>query len=127
MFQVPEQYRVTTGPLGSTRANGNDGHFKIPLSNRSTAYIIASSGMGWEHVSVHIVEATFKQPNPWQDRTPTWAEMCKIKAAFWGEEDTVIQYHPPKSEYVNNHKHTLHLWRPIGVEIPRPPKILVGI
>lgn len=124
MFNVPEQYRVTTGPLGSTRANGNDGHFLIQLSNRSTAYIIASSGMGWEHVSVHVVEQSGFNRN---DRTPTWSEMCKIKAFFWEPEDTVIQYHPPESEYINNHKHTLHLWRPIGIEIPRPPKILVGI
>jgi hypothetical protein len=37
----------------------------------------------------------------------------------------VIQYHPAKGEYVNRHETTLHLWRPIGKEIP-PPKELVG-
>ena len=37
------------------------------------------------------------------------------KALFWDEDDCVIQYHPPRSEYVNNHQNCLHLWRPIGV------------
>jgi hypothetical protein len=50
-----------------------------------------------------------------------------IKDIFWDEDDCVIQYHPPKEDYIDNHKFCLHLWRPIGVEIPRPPKIMVGI
>jgi len=56
---------------------------------------------------------------------PNWREMCFIKDLFWDEEDVVIQYHPKKSEYVNLHNNYLHLWRPIGVEIPTP-KELVG-
>ena len=38
----------------------------------------------------------------------------------------VMQYHPAKSEYVNLYENRLHLWRPVGVEIPTPPKELVG-
>lgn len=49
------------------------------------------------------------------------------KDIFWGPEETVIQYHPPKSEYVNNHPSVLHLWRPTGVDLPLPPSILTGI
>ena len=71
--------------------------------------------MGWEHVSVSR-----------RDRCPTWDEMCLVKALFWDEEDCVIQYHPPRSEYVNNHPNCLHLWRPIGVSLPMPPSIMVG-
>ena len=41
------------------------------------------------------------------------------------EDETVVQYHPPKSDYVNNHPYCLHLWRPHSQEIPRPPKIFV--
>lgn len=52
--------------------------------------------------------------------------MHYIKTLFWDKEDTVIQYHPPQSQYVNCHPFTLHLWRPIGLTIPVPPSILVG-
>jgi len=78
--------------------------------------IIASWGMGWEHVSVSL-----------RRRCPTWDEMCTIKDIFWREDECVIQYHPPKSEYVNNHPFCLHLWKKIGHEFELPPGILVGI
>lgn len=70
---------------------------------------------GWEHVSVSR-----------RDRCPTWDEMCLVKSIFWDEDDCVIQYHPPRSEYVNNHPNCLHLWRPIGVSLAMPPSIMVG-
>ena len=57
---------------------------------------------------------------------PDWREMCFIKDLFWDVEDAVIQYHPEKSKYVNVHENCLHLWRLVGVEIPTPPKELVG-
>jgi hypothetical protein len=53
--------------------------------------------------------------------------MCLIKGLFWGAEDCVIQYHPPQSEYVNNHPYCLHLWRPIEHAIPVPDSLLAGI
>ena len=77
--------------------------------------MIASEEMGWEHVSVSR-----------SDRSPTWEEMCQVKDLFWDDTDCVIQYHPPKSDYVNNHPYCLHLWRPIGIELPRPPSFFVG-
>lgn len=125
MFKVPEQYRVKTGAMASCVADGNNGYFVIPMSGRTLAHVIASDGLRWEHVSVHM--ETTERGKKSSDRTPTWAEMCRIKNLFWDDEDTVIQYHPPKSEYINNHKYCLHLWRPIGVEIPRPPSFLVGL
>ena len=119
-MRVPEKDRITRGPMRSTKSDGNNGAFEIHMSGMTKAFCIASEGEGWEHVSVHMV-------SDGRDRTPTWAEMCKIKDLFWGEEETVIQFHPPRSEYVNNHKHCLHLWRPIGQEIMLPPSELVGI
>ncbi|MCR4532718.1 hypothetical protein NUV62_17465 [Acinetobacter venetianus] len=71
--------------------------------------------MGWEHVSVSLPA-----------RCPTWEEMCFIKSLFWGEDDCVIQYHPPKSDYVNNHQYCLHMWRPIEQSLPTPPSFMVG-
>lgn len=106
--------------MASDDTIGNNGAFEIRLSNRTKAFVIASDGLGWEHVSVHVVSEG-------KERTPTWAEMCRIKDMFWSEEETVVQYHPAKSEYVNNHKHCLHLWKPVGVEFPVPDSILVGV
>lgn len=116
-FNVPEKYRVTKGATGSTSEAGNNGAFFIPRNGKNTPMkVIASDGMGWEHVSVSL-----------PDRCPTWKEMCMIKDLFWEPEDTVIQYHPPKSEYINNHPNCLHLWRPVGIEIPLPDKFMVGV
>lgn len=116
MFKVPEQYRVTKGAMASQESYGNNGMFRIPLYHRDIGLVIASDGAGWEHVSMSL-------PN----RIPNWEEMCLIKAIFWGKEDTVVQYHPSESDYVNNHPNCLHLWRPIGVPFPIPPTIMVGV
>ena len=122
MFHVPHKSRITHGAMGSGDWAGNNGAFQIWLSNRTDAMVVASDGQGWEHVSVRMVDKSTGQ-----DRTPTWAEMCKIKDIFWDAEDCVIQYHPAKSEYVNNHPNVLHLWRPTEHVIPTPDSMLVGI
>lgn len=120
MFKVPEKQRITFGPMGSDKSYGCNGAFEIRLSGTTTAYVIASDGEGWEHVSVHVARnGTIA--------TPTWAEMCKVKNLFWDADDCVVQYHPPENEYINNHPYTLHLWRQIGAEYPLPPQILVGL
>lgn len=119
-MRVPEKDRIVRGPMRSTKSDGNNGAFEIYMSGTTKAFCIASNGQMWEHVSVHMV-------SDGKQRTPTWAEMCKIKDLFWSEDETVIQFHPPRSEYVNNHKHCLHLWRPIGQEVILPPSELVGI
>lgn len=83
------------------------------------ATVIWSYAGGWEHVSICP-----------KNRTPYWDEMCMLKEMFWYEDETVIQYHPAKSNYVNNLKNCLHLWKPIEQftgELPVPPDIMVGI
>lgn len=79
--------------------------------------IIAVDGAetGWDHVSVSV-----------RNRPPNWQEMSFVKDLFWDAEETVIQFHPPRSEYVNNHPFCLHLWKP-PYKVPLPPSILVGI
>lgn len=116
-FKVPEQFRVTTGTMGSDSSFGNNGAFMIGLSKNSTVWlrVVASSLLKWEHVSVSLPH-----------RAPTWAEMCFIKGLFWDEEDCVVQFHPPESDYVNFHPYCLHLWRPVDAALPRPPKWMVG-
>jgi len=78
---------------------------------------IASDGEGWQHVSVTIEG---------EKRPPPWDVMCEIKDLFWQDEDVVIQFHPAKSQYINNHSGCLHLWRPTAEKLPIPPTILVG-
>lgn len=119
-MKTPNQYRITNGLMGSSNNDANCGMFKIPISNRSYLQVISSDGMDWEHVSV--VAYSDKKA-----RTPTWSEMCKIKDMFWENTECVVQYHPPKLEYVNNHSHCLHLWKPIKSNIIMPPTILVGL
>lgn len=116
MFHVPEKYRITQGRLGSDTGYGNNGAFVVSLKRGQTVFVIASDMLGWEHISVSH-----------KNRNPTWDEMCQVKAMFWDPEDVVVQYHPRESEYVNNHPFCLHLFRPIGVDFPVPPSILVGV
>lgn len=101
--------------------------------NRTQIRVLATRGdehipgvpdaFGWEHASVSVLYLNTKgKPIP---RTPTWEEMCRVKNLFWMEEEAVIQFHPPKSEYVNRHNHCLHLWRNPLIQILTPPSILV--
>ena len=121
MFTVPEKYRLTTGILSSDSTYGCNGAFILTYeTHKVLAEIacIASDGEGWEHVSVVIQSK--------QRRNPSWDEMIFVKNIFWGSNDTVIQFHPPESNYVNFHKYCLHLWRPIGIKIPLPPTKMIG-
>ena len=121
MFHVPEEYRITAGRVASTSEFGNNGAFELPpIRGGRKLFCIVSDGMGWEHVSVHVLDGKTLH-------TPTWSEMCYVKDLFWDEEDIALQYHPRKSQYVNNHPHTLHLWRPTDQTVPNPPSILVGV
>jgi hypothetical protein len=122
-FHVPNRYRRRRGPMASDDSYGNAGAFQLPspIGDR-VLIIIAGDGLGWEHVSIHAYNVKRKEA-----KTPTWEEMCHVKALFWDPEDWVVQYHPAESEYVNNHPHTLHLWRPTAATLPTPPSILVGV
>jgi hypothetical protein len=122
-FAVPNGLRVRRGELGSDDSYGNNGAFSIPpVIPGRWLWVIASDGLGWEHVSVTVRLDRWGAPT----RTPTWEEMCAVKAIFWGPDDTVVQFHPRASEYVNFHPHCLHLWRKDGVDFPTPNPLMVG-
>lgn len=110
-----EDYRIRKGMFG-TQTGQKFGAFLIPFESRELKVIVAPEGGDWEHVSVSL-----------EKRCPNWKEMCKVKSLFWDDEDTVIQFHPPKSDYVNNHPFCLHMWKYCKGEIPRPHALLVGI
>lgn len=126
-FHVPEKLRVRDGERGSDSTYGNNGMFLIPAAHKRPYRIctIVSDGFEWERLGLdlpaweHVSVSTAV-------RCPTWGEMCYIKQLFWDAEDVVMQLHPRESEYVNQHPYCLHLWHPVGVEIPAPPFILVG-
>lgn len=107
-----EQYRGTDekkfGKYASSKHDGNNGFFAIPMrtlggrGTKKTFKVMISDQMGWDHVSVSIVDV---------DRCPTWEEMCDVKRLFFKPDECVVQFHPEESEYVNIHPHCLHLWR----------------
>lgn len=119
-FHVPERFRATAGPSATDAYHGNNGTFHIPLRDPATnkvhmTRVTASDHEGWEHVTVSF-----------QTKTPGWEVMVTIKELFWGPEDCVMQFHPPQKEFAKWHPFYLHLWRPIGQEMPRPPHKLIG-
>lgn len=97
------------------RGDEHNGLYKVKIGGR-VFIVIASNGGGWDHVSVHLKN---------KNRVPTWEEMCRLKDIFFEEDETVVQFHPPKSQYVNIHEYVLHLWRPQDGSIKTPPKIFV--
>jgi hypothetical protein len=117
-----EAGRQTTGPFASHSSWGAYGRFFVQGPCGARLCIVASGGdptdtesQGWEHVSIST-----------ERRPPNWSEMCFVKDLFWAPEECVIQYHPPRSEYVNNHPHCLHLWKP-PFDVPLPPSVMVGV
>jgi hypothetical protein len=119
--QLPD--RLEEGRVAGNRAWGAYGKFSVQGPCGERLVIVASGAddndlesQGWEHVSVST-----------RRRCPNWQEMCFVKDLFWDAEECVMQLHPPKSQWVNNHPYCLHLWRPKRHEIPRPPAGMVGI
>jgi hypothetical protein len=91
-----------------------DGVYRVPCAGVQLT-VIASNGLGWDHVSVSL-----------RHRTPTWAEMEFVRALFFRDDETVMQLSVPRTDHISCHPFCLHLWRPQHGEIPRPPNELVG-
>lgn len=114
------KFRVRFSQYASDDSFGMQGAFQIPRGG-IILRVVSSDGSGWteqgldgtpwEHVSVST-----------EHRCPRWEEMEFVRHLFWSEDETVIQFHVPAADHVNIHDHVLHLWRPIGISIPRPPK-----
>jgi hypothetical protein len=97
---------------------GHNGRFILQGPCGCKLQIISCDGKetGWEQVSVSTD----------RHRSPNWPEMCFVKDLFWDEEECVVQFHPPLSQYVKAHRYCLHLWKPVGSTFPAPPSALVG-
>lgn len=117
MYQTPDDERAFGGAFLVPHLSGPGLSASRPtLLKRAWLRVIASNDDGWDHVSVSL-----------RDRTPTWDEMEYIKHLFFRPDETAMQLHVPGSDHVNNHPYCLHLWRPHGVAIPRPPADMVGV
>ena len=114
-----DAYRDTSRDV--LRAYGNFGDdtcgvFAVPsVIDGHPLRVIASSGAGWEHVSVSR-----------KNRCPNWPEMDQIKRLFFRDEECVMQLHVPAADHISDHPNCLHLWKPQDCEIPRPPGWMVG-
>ena len=75
-----------------------------------TLTAIASSGEGWDHVSV-------SRP----DRCPTWEEMEFVKRKFFKPDEVAMQLHVAVSDHISRHPNCLHIWRPTHQKLPLPP------
>ena len=96
-----------------TTFDGGNGEVKI---GGWKGTVIWSFGGRWEHVSVAPYRTYV---------TPSWDDMCKLKEMFFKDEECVLQYHPPKSDYINIMQNCLHLWRPTREAVPMPPVYMV--
>ena len=93
------------------------GLFIIPsLIDRAPLRVIASSGEGWDHVSVSR-----------KNRCPNWEEMEQIAALFFEDDEVAMQLHVPRSQHLNLHPYCLHWWRPHVHIIPTPPSSMVAV
>lgn len=113
--------RIREGAYASDESWGLCGAFFAQGPKGAELKILSSNAdfpesEGWEHVSVSC-----------KNRCPNWPEMCFVKSLFWGADECVIQFHPPKADYVNNHAFCLHMWKDTRTEARRPPSVLVGI
>ena len=116
-MKTNEELKGTTNLL-IRQSSVDGGCGEIWQGGRAYGSVIWSNGGGWEHVSV----APYKRSH-----TPTWDEMCRLKDMFFHDDEVVEQFHPAKSNYVNNVPNCLHLWRPLNEVMPTPPSIMVGV
>lgn len=119
-FSHLDQWRVSNGHMASGRGD-RFGAFFIPGPCANNLKIIASSAeldpnYPWDHVSASC-----------KNRCPNWPEMSYLKDLFFEDEECAFQFHPPKSQYINNHPFVLHIWKPEKLEVPLPPSIMVGV
>jgi hypothetical protein len=118
-----EEYRVKTGELRTTAADGMNGAFLIPNGRGHILTVIASDATDWpfdptkrwEHVSVSLPA-----------RCPTWDEMSFVRDLFFKADETVMELHVARGEHISFHNYCLHLWRPLDEAIPLPPSQTVA-
>ena len=110
-LRVLDAYRILNNKFYKNDGDDTCGVFYISSpTDRQEMCVVASSGAGWDHVSVSRT-----------DRCPNWTEMEHVKRLFFRDDETAMQLHVPPSEHRSLHPYCLHMWRPLDCKIPRPP------
>lgn len=120
-LRLLDTFRITDRKLlemwGGWAGDETCGAFMVPSRvDKAPLRVIASSGEGWDHVSVSRA-----------NRCPNWGEMEQIAALFFKDDETAMQLHVPRAEHLNLHPYCLHWWRPHDTPIPRPPSTMVAV
>jgi hypothetical protein len=110
-----DKYRVLSEMHGQWGDGGNGVFVLNSPIDGGELRVVASDGLGWDHVSVSR-----------KNRTPNWAEMEFIKRRFFADNETAMQLHVPPAQHISVHPHCLHLWRPQAGVIPLPPDYMVA-
>jgi hypothetical protein len=74
-----------------------DGHLSVFVGREPDGFHLSISHRTNDH-----------PPQP--GRYPTWDEIVEARYEFCPGAMTMVMYLPPKSEYVNVHETTFHLW-----------------
>lgn len=128
-WETLEAYRIRDGHYHS-RAGDTFGMFVFEFKDVRVSLLCVAcdatdpASQGFEHVSVSAWE--MRLSGKMEPRIPTWEEMAFVKDRFWDEEETVVQIHPPKSQYVNYTNYCLHLWKHTVFATPLPPMELLA-
>lgn len=92
--RLPDHWRVAVRSEDGIHCVSDKFKLKAILSG-----CIEDDGKLWMHFSLSA------------DRSvPNWEQMVKAKNIFLGEDSLAVQVFPRKVNYVNIHKHVLHLW-----------------
>jgi hypothetical protein len=111
-----DEHRVNAVKAYGWSGDETCGAFKLPSPiDGQLLTVVASSGDGWDHVSVSR-----------SHRCPNWPEMEYVKRLFFKDDETAMQLHVRVTDHINMHPHCLHMWRPQDSEIPRPPGWMVA-
>lgn len=103
-----DRNRVDMSYYYGSIGDGKNGVFEFNINGKQY-FAVASVGGGWDHVSIST-----------SNEVPSVDMMETFKQMFFKENETVVEYHPKKSEYVNNFDYCLHLWRPNKEEMKLP-------
>jgi hypothetical protein len=124
---IPDEFRAWVGAFEVPFTITAGGAMGAVYRHTAMLRCIVSRGGAPEHVEID------PDANRWDHlsvstptRCPTWEEMEFLKRLFFERDECAMQLHVPPRDHVDNHPFCLHIWRPLDVEIPRPPSIMVG-